>query len=1268
MMKIVLRYMMLFSVYYKIYFAVKLQWGCTLNVNNIDFKCTETNKTPSQLEIGLTNRLLEQFQINNKNFQFLPDYAFKNLSIKDLELINNEIEYFSTYSFVGLSTPETFDANFNKIKSLNSFIASIKFARIISIQRLNFENNLIERIDTGFGESFKSLRYVKLGQNKISYIVSNAFEKTPNLLDLDIKSNSLRNLDFGLVLKYNLNVDNNHINTFKKDLSENFTRKTLHLYCQESQISSIEPLAFSNFLVSKSLYLKLNKLTILKSSTFRNLFDLETLDLEKNLINTIEEGAFEDLNNLRDLNLAYNSLAILKRNFLSNISSLESLNLKYNEMDSIEDNSFLSLTNSRKLDLSYNRLTIIKTNTFNGLSRLDYLFLVSNPISKIEPYSFVNLKSCCKSWNDLMIIIPHEGLELNQLKLLNLDNFVFIGLDGLHSLELEYNKRIDSIKMNTFYGLFNLLKLKLGNNLISKIDDYSFSSLVRLDSLDLTNNFISKFNKEIFFNLTVLTYLDLSVNCITVLQSSLFVHLTNLRALYLMDNEMKDIRPNAFSNLGNMRTLNLGKNKLEKLKIYYFDQLNNLELLVLSKNLILFIDSNTFKSLRNLEELDLSFNSVEDLPANCLRNMTNLRILYLNANRIKVLSNDLFSGLDVFELNLSNNLLEELQEKLFFNLTLSVQNYKTNSKVLHFSNNKISIISHKFYYFSVSNFKGLTILNLTKNNISSLNFIRNNTFLRRLKILDLSDNKIEYLTQNDFKIFSSLEHIHLSNNRIKSFGRDTFSINSLEGLYINHQSFDSNFTFDMKDVAKNVEELDLSNNFLTNIKFSSLKKLKKLRINNIHVDPFSSVLKFDFPSLENLHLSDNKIDFTDQTRQKFTKFENILVFNVERINLRSLDSINWTNFKSMEDLYLSYNKLESIFKKEIGHLKRLKRIYINDNKISFIEKNTFSYMSYLTLINAENNNLINFNFEDFSSNYLSLGLHINFKNNSIGLLTKPEINLNLDLLTSLDLSFNSIQDLAIDRLITNKNLIGKISLNNNKLTKVSASLFRKLSQILSLSLEFNEISCIEPFAFYNSYLLEKINLSNNNLSTLNQGTFEGLFQAKYLDLSSNYLEHIQSHLFEDLFNLVYLNLNSNKLRLIENFSFKNLNVLRILILQFNFDVTLENQSFIGLTEIRKLYLSSRNLINNSVNSLNAITALKPQFYKEVLGRHYYFSVNLLYTESDIDCELTLKFIRCNLHLMLEKDKEVKDYLGLCKNYSLVEKLTEPKIECNRVLN
>ncbi|PKK19926.1 reticulon-4 receptor isoform X1 [Columba livia] len=178
----------------------------------------------------------------------------------------------------------------------------------------------------------------------------------------------------------------------------------------------------------------------------------------------------------------------------------------------------------------------------------------------------------------------------------------------------------------------------------------------------------------------------------------------------------------------------------------------------------------------------------------------------------------------------------------------------------------------------------------------------------------------------------------------------------------------------------------------------------------------------------------------------------------------------------------------------------------------------------------------------------------------------------------------------------------RIFLHNNKITLVRSTSFTSCRNMTILWIHSNNISLIEPGAFYGLNKLEELDLSDNtNLKSINPitfrglihlhtlhldrcgllelstGLFRGLFSLQYLYLQDNNLQNLLDDTFIDLANLTYLFLHGNKIKSLSENVFRGLINLDRLLLHQNRVSVVHRRSFHDLGKVMTLYLFNNNL-------------------------------------------------------------------------------------------
>ena len=123
------------------------------------------------------------------------------------------------------------------------------------------------------------------------------------------------------------------------------------------------------------------------------------------------------------------------------------------------------------------------------------------------------------------------------------------------------------------------------------------------------------------------------------------------------------------------------------------------------------------------------------------------------------------------------------------------------------------------------------------------------------------------------------------------------------------------------------------------------------------------------------------------------------------------------------------------------------------------------------------------------------------------------------------LSKNELKKIDVQALTSLKHL-SSLDLSHNQIKEILTLNGLNLKELF---LQGNKISKIEEKAF-NMPQLMTLNLNFNELSELPENVFDGLTNLKNLTLSSNLLESVSKDVFQPLSNLVKLHLDSNGLK------------------------------------------------------------------------------------------------------------------------------------------
>ena len=378
-----------------------------------------------------------------------------------------------------------------------------------------------------------------------------------------------------------------------------------------------------------------------------------------------------------------------------------------------------------------------------------------------------------------------------------------------------YQNKLTVIVDEIFKGFHKLLHLNLSRNLISDLSANSFNGLQQLVELDLTFNNIANLTGTPFHNLTSLKRLNLSNNWITSLTASSLSRLTNLEVLTI-DIDRKDISDTPFIDLVSLKSLHvettLEPDETTKI-IYGLTKLETLNLAGFHINWTDFCSLNSLQTLKSafayydeqnipnecitaipLKYVDTgAFDTYSPSPFKFLKHLRNLTSLVTS-----VYSDDLNAVIQ--ELHSLSSPLQSLNVQFLMSVTLNSTTFESLAKwnasltVLEIVAQEFWIEDSPFGWFphiqilkmscpqglvqplrklSSKTFDGLTSLQQLHLNYLQFNVYESSALnilgrYNSLKVLNLANNGMDYLTYDQLCLIPSVEKLEFSYNHFDS--------------------------------------------------------------------------------------------------------------------------------------------------------------------------------------------------------------------------------------------------------------------------------------------------------------------------------------------------------------------------------------------------------------------------------------------------------------------------------------------------------------------
>ncbi|XP_043927784.1 toll-like receptor 7 [Protopterus annectens] len=496
---------------------------------------------------------LKMLRLHSNSLKSIPYDWFKHIEhLKFLDLSRNYLikEIGNAEFLTYLTSLEELDLSFNYELSVyaTGLNLSSNFCKLNSLKILRIKGYVFNKLEEGQLtplQSLKNLTFLDLGTNFIKSANLSIFQDFPSLKIINLSENKIspssgieesfsdscvassrtvgqyysgtvQEAHYFMYDEYGRNCRSKEkeAGTFQPLHGKGCTRYGKTLDLSRNNIFFINPVDIRYLTIFSCLNLSGNALSQSFNGTeFKHLKTLKYLDFSDNRIDLLYSAAFRELKQLEVLDLSRNSHYFLAEgithmlNFTNNLPKLRKLYMNFNGI-STSTSTEMGSKSLRHLEFIGNRLDVIwrdgnrrYTLLFKNLTALKHLDISENRLSFLPSDVFENMP-------------PH-----------------------LEDLILKRNK-LQSFNWGKLPYLTNLKTLDLSSNLLRTVPRELSNCTTSLNKFILRRNRIPQLTTHFLRNAFSLSYLDLSYNKLQFIQQSSFPEdvLNHLEVLLLMGN------------------------------------------------------------------------------------------------------------------------------------------------------------------------------------------------------------------------------------------------------------------------------------------------------------------------------------------------------------------------------------------------------------------------------------------------------------------------------------------------------------------------------------------------------------------------------------------------------------------------------------------------------------------------------------------------------------------------------------------------------------
>ncbi|CAH2104910.1 unnamed protein product [Euphydryas editha] len=358
-----------------------------------------------------------------------------------------------------------------------------------SLRTLDISNNGIQKIPYGGMNTLHNLRRFYINKNGLKQVEANTFSDLERLEVLDLSNNQIITIhpkSFNkLAYLKQVNLHGNNIESFDFMAIQNNVALS-EVDFSKNKLKSISPNIINRGFDVETFNISSNNLYELPNS-LNMLSKLNVLDASSNYIKNFDGNVINNIQTLKEIKLHSNKITEIRSGSFRDLSNLETIDLENNQLEIIHPLAITNLPKLVSIYLNRNHIIDIPDRAFSNLPKLRIIEMQSNRLHFISMRAFENLP-----------LVQYLNLSNNQLN--NIDNLGIKQLVSLEVLDLSFNK-ITRITKESFQYMEWLVEVNLDNNHICYISGRPFDNMPRLKILSLQNNKLTSIFEENFATL-----------------------------------------------------------------------------------------------------------------------------------------------------------------------------------------------------------------------------------------------------------------------------------------------------------------------------------------------------------------------------------------------------------------------------------------------------------------------------------------------------------------------------------------------------------------------------------------------------------------------------------------------------------------------------------------------------------------------------------------------------------------------------------------------